>query len=117
MICANFKRQYWRCPKIFTVIMGLLMMTANNIDAQNYGLLKPQDPATLPKSLAPIPKAIKKGKVPPHTILSKIGADQCRIRNGWELIAAAKTDQSGQKYLQLVLIVPRGTMQRYLAQF
>ena len=82
-ICAPMKK-----PIVLTV---LLVFRMDASDAQkrplNYGLLKPQDPATLPKSLAPFQKSVLKPKREPHTELQKMADGEYLIRNGWEMMA------------------------------
>lgn len=48
-----------------------LMQTYAQDRPGNYGLLKPQDAATLPKSKAPMQKGVLKTKRVPHTTLQK----------------------------------------------
>lgn len=90
----GFKRQGSAGIKIFIAILCLLQMPALRSDAQNYGLLKPQDANTLPKSLAPIPKPVKKQKVAAQTVLKKIANDSYSILNGWEMAAENKAGSS-----------------------
>ena len=84
--------------------MCLLPFSIAKVNAQarslNYGLLKPQDSATLPKSLAPIQKAVLKAKIKPVTVLKKTGTDEYVIRGGWEMIAEEKLNATAQSISQ-----------------
>jgi hypothetical protein len=60
----------------------------------NYGLSKPQDPSTLPKSVAPAPVTVLKPKVTAITRLQPLRDGEYSILNGWELIEASKIKKS-----------------------
>ncbi|MGE5497918.1 MAG: glycoside hydrolase family 2 protein, partial [Syntrophothermus sp.] len=89
------------------VIFPLAAMTAALIgscsgtkDTQNYGLSKPQDPATLPKSSVPYQKAVRKAKMPASASLKAAKDGMFSIRGGWELIESEKINLSGEEISQ-----------------
>lgn len=71
-------------------ILLFIMFIRVECYGQNYGLLKSQDPKTLPKSLAANQVARRKNKTVPHTVLNKIAENEFAIQSGWELIEASK---------------------------
>ena len=54
----------------------------------NYGLARPQDPATLPQAQAPYAPPTRRPKVPPRTVLAAAPDGRLRLTQGWEMAAA-----------------------------
>lgn len=67
----------------------------------NYGLSKPQNPATLPKSFEPPPITIRKIKATPKTYLKPLKDGGYSILSGWELIESSKVKDSAEVISQL----------------
>jgi beta-galactosidase/beta-glucuronidase len=77
------------------------IMQANAQDRPaNYGLLKPQDASTLPKSRAPLQKGKLVAKIVSRTLLQKTAENEYFIKNGWELAAANDIKASAQSLSQ-----------------
>lgn len=91
----RYKVKRFNGQQLLSILISVFIFSMNNAKGQtrplNYGLLKPQDASMLPKSLAPMQQGVLKIKTVPHTILQKITANEYLIKNGWEMIAAAKT--------------------------
>ncbi len=67
------------------------------LNAQNYGLSEPQDPATLPKSRTEIIMPVKKAKKNQPTILKKDKNGRLVISSGWEMIGASELKSEGHE--------------------
>ena len=61
----------------------------------NYGLARPQDPATLPQAKAPFVAPIRRAKVPPRTVLAAAPDGQFSLTQGWEMAAAHQVPAAG----------------------
>jgi hypothetical protein len=67
----------------------------------NYGLLKAQEPATLPQSKAPVQRPTRKPKLAPRTVLEPTADGTFRLVHGWELSAAAQITAPAAKVSRL----------------
>jgi hypothetical protein len=83
-----------RYIKILSIFI-LLIQQAFGQSNLNEGLKAPQDPATLPKSLASVVKPIRKAKLIPYTQLKPTADGDMEVTGGWEMIEAGKISQSG----------------------
>lgn len=82
------------------ITAALISSCSGTKDTQNYGLSRPQDTATLPKSAAGYQKAVIKAKRPAVTFLNAVKDGEFSIRGGWELIESEKIYLSGEKISQ-----------------
>ncbi len=84
-----FRTSYY-CKLLF--IFFSFQIASATLLAQNYGLKKPQDPVTLPKSNAALQKSIRTDKQAAKTVLVRSGINEFLISGGWELSSASTVD-------------------------
>ena len=75
-------------------LVGFILFS-NFTFAQNSGLSKPQDIATLPVSQSPFSVAIKKNKQPVTPLLTRKEDNIYLLEGGWEMIAANSVEDRG----------------------
>lgn len=81
---------------ILILIIGCINNYAYAQSKLNYGLAKPQDKSTLPKSNSPVPDSKRKVKTKTVSVLKPIGANTYSLESGWELISADKIEGTGE---------------------
>ena len=87
---------YFNSKQFFVLFLLFFSVSANAQYKLNFGLSQPQDPATLPLSLAKLQSSVRKAKVVIPSVLQKVTENEYVLFSGWEMAEADQVVCAGQ---------------------